>query len=760
MRSPLSALIRKDLKGYFDQPTGYILIVIFVALLAYWFFRASLLNLETSLRPLFTVEFAVDQLSLPWLLALFVPAATMRLIAEEQRDGTLEILLTQPIRGWIVLLAKFAAAFIFVTVAILATLGIPIALGTAGDLDWGAAAAQYVGILFLAASFVSIGLFTSSLSRNQIVAFILGLFFIMLLMLVGVERVAVSLPTRLASVLQTLSPVTHFSSMARGVIDLRDIIYFIALVFTFLSATYLTIRAKSLSHRAVQYRNLQLGVAGLIVFSLLVGWFGNSIGGRLDLTADKLFTLSGETKKILSDLDDVMIIRLFESNNPPTQLTTVARDVKDFLRDFAAASDGKVKIVRKHPDKDEDVAREAELAGVPAVPYPLERGEIGFKPGYLGLDMTYVNRREVVPHISSLDGFEYRLASLANKMVQQERKTLGFLTGHGEKSKDQELRTLGAVLEQQYKVVEIPGSEDTAPDLEGVDVLVVPGPTREITEGEQEALAKYLDSGGKAMILVDSVIIDQRLGLIAIPNRNSFADFVGRYGVVVDDNLLFDVGSHETVPFTRAGRLVPQPYPYWMRVVIADTKVVGNVGTMVVPWASSVAFANEFVGRVEMLPLLQTTEFGAVHFGYRQDPDVSPTARTLSDVTEGDLVANFVGVAVIGPTSVGSIGSGEEPFRLVVMGDSEWLTDPLVTRYDENLAVALNLIDWLAQEETLATIRSKVVSPRPLQFESTNHRNTVRYANIIGVPMAFVVIGLLMYLRRRNTSLKVYGREG
>ena len=760
MRSPLLALIKKDLKGYFDQPTGYILIVIFVALLSYWFFRSAILNLEASLRPLFTVEFAIDQLSLPWLLALFVPAATMRLIAEEQRDGTLEILLTQPIRGWIVLLAKFATALIFVTIAILATVGIPIALETAGDMDWGAATAQYVGILFLAASFVSIGLFTSSLTRNQIVAFILGLFFIMALMLVGAERVAVSLPTRLASVLQTLSPLTHFSSMARGVIDLRDIIYFVALVSTFLSATYLTIRAKSLSHRAVQYRNLQLGVAGLIVFSLLVGWFGNSIGGRLDLTKEKLFTLSGETKQILTDLDDVMIIRLFESKDPPTQLKLVARDVRDFLNDFVAASDGKVKLDRKHPDKDEDEALEAQLAGVPAVPYPLERGEVGFKPGYLGLDITYVNRRERVPHISTLDGLEYRLASLANKMVQQERKTLAFLAGHGEKSKDGELQTLAALLAQQYKVIEVQGGEDTSTDLEGVDVLIVAGPTREIPESVQNALAGYLDNGGKAMVLIDSVLIAQRLGLVAIPNRNSFADFVARYGVVVDDNLLFDVGSHETVPFSQAGRLVPQPYPYWMRVVIADTKVVGNVGTVVIPWASSVAFATEFVGRVEMLPLLQTSDFAAVHFNYRQNPDVSPTARVLREVTEGDMVPNFVGVAVTEPTSEDSKGSGDEPFRLVVLGDSEWITDTLVDRYEENLAVGLNLIDWLAQEETLATIRSKVVSPRPLLFTSPTHRNTVRYTNIIGVPVAFVVLGLLMYLRRRHISLKVYGHEG
>ena len=178
----------------------------FVAVLAYVFFSSALLTAEASLRPMFTVDFQIDSPSLPWLLAIFVPAATMRLLAEENRDGTLELLLTHPIRGWIVLLSKFLAGFIFVAFAILATVGIPIAVTTAGNLDVGAAVGQYVSSLFLAAAFVSIGLFTSSLTRNQIVAFILGLSLTMILMVMGLDIVAVTLPPRLASLLQDLRP--------------------------------------------------------------------------------------------------------------------------------------------------------------------------------------------------------------------------------------------------------------------------------------------------------------------------------------------------------------------------------------------------------------------------------------------------------------------------------------------------------------------------------------------------------------------------
>lgn len=432
MRSSFLALVKKDVKGYFDQPAAYILIVPFVAILSYVYFSDALLLGEASLRPLFTVDFAIERPSLPWLLAIFVPAATMRLLAEENRDGTLEILLTHPIQGWIVLISKFLSGFLFVAFAIILTIGIPITVQTAGDLDIGAAIGEYVGSMFLAASFVAIGLFTSSLTRNQIVAFILGLSFTMVLMIMGLDIVAVTLPTQLATLLQDLSPVTHFSSVARGVIHLRDVIYFIALVSTFLSATFLMVRGRTLSHQATQYRNLQLGVAGLIVFSLLIGWSGTTIGGRIDLTEDKLFTMSPATSDILSQLDDILTIELFESREPPVQVSLVSRDVNDFLDDFSASSDGKVRLVKRFPDDSENETRKAQLAGVPPIQFNVQsQGELQIKTGYLGLAMTYLDKREVIPFISSVDGFEYRLASLTNKMLREDKKTVGFLSGHG-----------------------------------------------------------------------------------------------------------------------------------------------------------------------------------------------------------------------------------------------------------------------------------------------------------------------------------------
>jgi ABC-type uncharacterized transport system involved in gliding motility auxiliary subunit len=574
----------------------------------------------------------------------------------------------------------------------------------------------------------------------------------MALMIIGLERVAITLPSSIATLLQALSPVTHFSTIARGVINLRDILYFIAIVSTFLSASFLMVRGKTLSHQTVQYRNLQLGVAGLIVLSLLVGWFGNEIRGRLDLTQEKIFTLTEGTSRIVSNLDDLLTVEIYESRDQPVELALVTRDINDFLEDFEANSNGNVKLVHRFPEDDEEDTRKAQLAGVPPQQFnSLSQGEFQISTGYLGIVMTYADRREVIPVVRSLDGFEYRMATLANKMVQREenKSTVGFLTGHGEKRISQNMQALANVLGQQYNVIEVEGTADGPPQLEGLNAVIIPGPTQRMPDHTYQALHEYIQGGGKAMVLVDPVEVD-RQRFVPVPNQHNFSDFVDRYGVLVEDNLVFDVRSNETLNFSTQLGSVLLPYPYWVRARAVDTKVAGEVQTLVMPWSSSLGIAESETGRIEVIPLISTTEFGGVDYDLT---DVSPNSPVLQDVTSGQLFQADLGFAIEGPATN---GAENESFRLVVIGDSDWVTDPLVNRNVDNLFLGLNLVDWLTQDDTLADIRSKVVSTRTLVFESDTQRNLVQYGNIAGVPLILILIGVARYIRRRRTSMRIY----
>jgi len=162
----------------------------------------------------------------------FVPAVTMRLLSEEKRSGTIEVLLTLPVKDYEIILGKFLAGLILIVVAVILTLVYSLTLSGLGDLDSGSVAAGYIGLIFLGASYLSIGVFTSSLTQNQIVAFITS--FVIIFALFMLDKVLIFMPGFLVSFFEYLSVDYHFSNISRGVIDSRDVIYYLSIISFFL----------------------------------------------------------------------------------------------------------------------------------------------------------------------------------------------------------------------------------------------------------------------------------------------------------------------------------------------------------------------------------------------------------------------------------------------------------------------------------------------------------------------------------------------
>ena len=747
-------LTRKDLKGYFDQPTGYILIVIFLGLTSYLFFQSTLSTEEASLRAMFDL--------MPWVLGVFVPAATMRLVAEEQRDGTLEILFTQPIHAWTVVVAKFAAAMIFVGIAVFLTLGIPLALSTAGDIDGGAVVAQYVGTLLLTGAFAAIGLFGSSLTQNQIVAFMVALTVTLVSMLMGLPIVTLALPQEIGVVLQDLSPLSHFTGIARGVLDFRDILYFLALVSLFLSGTYLFLKGKSISHRSSRYLTLQAGVAALVVISLLVGLFGGVIRGRLDLTENRQYTLSPATVDLLRGLDDIVTLTFFVSKKLPVQASLVARDVDDFLADVEAAANGNVKLVKRHPDEDEDAAADAVAAFIPSIQFNVvSEGEFRVQVGHLGIGMTYGARREAVPYVESVNRLEQRVASAINKMTQQSRQSIGFLAAAGAAGLNTELTSMRNQLAGQYDVSEVAFDNDLL-DLSTIEVLVIPGPTEFVDPILISSVHNFLATGGSAMVLTDPITVDQTR-LSARANEGGLGDLLAEYGVASEDDIVFDLRSNESLTFSTPFGPVDSTYPYWLRVETAEDAVSGGVRSAVLPWASSLRLINPSAASVdvEVVPLLESSPSAALD---REFDDLSPGAEHLRDVPDSELGTRLLGAALTGtrcePLEPRCEKDPDNPFRLIVIGDSAWVTDAFADQYPEQIALAANYVDWLAQDPTLASIRAKGTTLRRLLFDSRTHRNLVQYSNLLGIPLLVIVLGVARYSLRQNPFRAGWGLRG
>jgi ABC-2 type transport system permease protein len=233
MKSTLN-IFRKEFKGYFISPIAYIVISIFLILTGWFFFSTFFLYGQAEMRSFFSL--------LPIIFSFVIPAVTMRLFSEEFNTGSYELILTMPVSSLDIILGKFMAAAAFAVVMLVPTFFYAIFISFIGDLDWGPVIGGYIGAILLGASFSAIGLFASSLTRNQIIAFITGMSLCFLLTLI--DKMLFFLPEAALGVFQYLGADFHFQNISKGIIDSRDILYFISVCFVMLYSTNLAIEEK------------------------------------------------------------------------------------------------------------------------------------------------------------------------------------------------------------------------------------------------------------------------------------------------------------------------------------------------------------------------------------------------------------------------------------------------------------------------------------------------------------------------------------
>jgi len=240
--NPVLAVFRRELKSYFLTPVAYVFIVIFLVV-ANWFgfgFGGLYERGQADLLPFFTFH--------PWLFLFLVPALSMRLWAEERRSGSIELLMTLPIEPWQAVAGKFLAAWAFTALAILLTFPIWITVNFLGDPDNGVILASYLGSILTAGGFLAVGNFVSAMTKNQVIAFVVGVLICFLLLVAGyapvVDAFAGWAPQTLVDGIASLSFLTHFENISKGVVDLRDIFYFGLLIAASLYATTLILGIK------------------------------------------------------------------------------------------------------------------------------------------------------------------------------------------------------------------------------------------------------------------------------------------------------------------------------------------------------------------------------------------------------------------------------------------------------------------------------------------------------------------------------------
>ena len=231
----MTTIAIKEFKDYFISPIAYIVISLFLIVTGWFFFSTFFIFGRADLRDFFNL--------LPFTFSFIIPAVTMRLFSEEKNVGSYETLLTMPVSFTDIALGKFFAATMFTAAMLIPTLFYPLFISFIGELDPGPVIGGYVGALFLSAAYCALGLFASSLTRNQIIAFIIGCALCFTLTIL--DRLLFLIPTKIIGIVNFLGSHSHFLNIAKGVVDSRDILYFLSLIFISIFSTYLVMHEKN-----------------------------------------------------------------------------------------------------------------------------------------------------------------------------------------------------------------------------------------------------------------------------------------------------------------------------------------------------------------------------------------------------------------------------------------------------------------------------------------------------------------------------------
>ena len=363
-------IIHKEFGTFFSSPIAYLFVGAFLAVNLFIFFWVETFfstNIS-EIRPLFTW--------MPILLIFLSAAVTMRSWAEERRAGTLELLLTSPVPPAALVFGKFFACLALVALSLVLTLPIPITVSFMGPLDWGPVFGGYLATLFLSAAYISVGLYVSVKSDNQIISLIVSVLLCSLFYLIGSDTLVSFFGNRGAEILQMLGSGSRFASITRGVIDLRDLYYYLALMGIFLTLNiYGLERIRWANNPTNVSHNRWRLLCGLVITNFLVAnfWLAPVNTLRTDMTTGNIYSISETTRNYLAQLKEPLLIRGYFSAQTHPLLAPFVPRIRDLLKEFGVAGDGKVQVEFVNPQEHPDLEQEAgQKYGIRPVPFQTE----------------------------------------------------------------------------------------------------------------------------------------------------------------------------------------------------------------------------------------------------------------------------------------------------------------------------------------------------------------------------------------------------
>jgi len=385
----------KELTLFFSSPVAYLFLGTFAAITLFVFFWGETFFARNiaDVRPLFEW--------MPILLIFLTSALTMRMWSEERRSGTLEHVLTQPLGIWRFVFAKFLACFTLLAIALVITLPLPITVAMIGDLDWGPVWSGYLATLLLGAAYLSVGLFVSARSDNQIVSLISATAVCGLLYLVGAPAITDFFGNQAGEWLRSLGTGARFDDITRGVIDVRDFIYYLSIVAIFLALNTYSLEKERWAATGDKghHNNWRFGTALLVANAVAINlWLGQINVLRMDTTEGKLYSISDATHGYLNQLQEPLLIRGYFSSKTHPLLSPLVPQIRDLINEYEVAGKGRVRVEFIDPMNDPELEEQAnQKYGIQPVPFQVaDRYQASLVNSYFNVLVEYGDEFQVL----------------------------------------------------------------------------------------------------------------------------------------------------------------------------------------------------------------------------------------------------------------------------------------------------------------------------------------------------------------------------
>ncbi len=544
-----------------------------------------------------------------------------------------------------------------------------------------------------------------------------------------------------------------------------------------------------------------LAILGLIA---VVNYGGMRLFKRIDMTDGGQYSVSTATKKVLKSLDDIINIKVYFSKDLPPHLHKTVTDVKDLLSEYQAYAGKNLHITWEDPADNEETKNMARSLGIPEIQLQtFEKDKQQVMNGYLGIAVLFEDKKEALPVVQNLQNLEYDLTMAIMKVSRASEPKVGIvkmdtmpdlppqyedkvdMSGATKKKLEGLIKTLGNTYD--VSVVDLGSGE---PVDSTIKTLIVPG-VENVSSRKLFEIDQFFMKGGKLIMLADAMSIQFQYGIRAMPQESKAFDLLEHYGVKVEKSLMLDAACGQvTIPqnYGPFQMNVAVPYPYFVRIGKGgfnnDNPAVSPLTEVVLPWASPITLLVDSTAadqKVKAAVLAHSSEKswlaqGAMDLNPQQKWAMPPAkemkTHNLVVYLNGSFNSYFAGKTippVREPSPGDTMGKinlkpdekdaareivpSNTNAHLVVVGDADLVSGQNAT--PNNVALVLNLVDWLSLDNNLIAIRTRAIKDRTMNAnllqEGSSKPSVIRILNILLMPVILIIVGLIIFMKRRET---------